>query len=203
MGRSKTYDRDTIARKAMALFWQHGYHGTSTQALVEHMGVNRFSLYAEFGNKQALYEAALTLYEQDVVGNNFQALEAPGAGLAALEALINSFAQAACQPGSERGCFICNNATERAPHDPGSQSFVVNYVQRISRAFTHCLNNAAAQGQLQPQTDTVQEGHFLAVLFMGFFVLLRAQVEPTVVHAAARSAIAHVRGLVRGGSAAL
>ena len=73
MGRNKTYDRETIARKAMALFWLHGYHGTSTQALVDSMGVNRFSLYAEFGNKQALYEAALNLYAQDLVGTKFRA----------------------------------------------------------------------------------------------------------------------------------
>jgi TetR/AcrR family transcriptional repressor of nem operon len=196
MGRNKTYDRETIARKAMALFWLHGYHGTSTQALVDSMGVNRFSLYAEFGNKQALYEAALDLYAQDVVGNNFRALEAADAGLAQIETLIHDFSQAACLPGSERGCFICNNATERGPHDLASQSFVTDYVERIAKAFTHGLNNARALGQLRAEANTLQEGYFLATLFMGFFVLLRAQLAPEIVQASARSAIAHLHSLM-------
>ncbi|MCH8886618.1 MAG: helix-turn-helix transcriptional regulator, partial [SAR324 cluster bacterium] len=59
MGRPKTYDREEIAAKAMELFWLHGFNGTSTQALVEHMQINRYSLYAEFGSKQRLYEVAL------------------------------------------------------------------------------------------------------------------------------------------------
>ena len=41
----------------MELFRDHGYAGTSTQMLVEGLGVNRYSLYAEFGSKQALFDA--------------------------------------------------------------------------------------------------------------------------------------------------
>ncbi len=32
----------------MTLFWRRGYAGTSTSDLVEHLGVNKLSLYAEF-----------------------------------------------------------------------------------------------------------------------------------------------------------
>ena len=67
MGRPKTYNAEEIATKAMELFWMYGYKGTSTQTLVEHMGVNRYSLYAEFGTQQGLYEEALKIYEKEVV----------------------------------------------------------------------------------------------------------------------------------------
>ena len=59
MGRKKTYDRDVLIEKSMEMFRDHGFAGTSTQMLVEGLGVNRYSLYAEFGSKQALFEAAL------------------------------------------------------------------------------------------------------------------------------------------------
>ena len=89
MGRNKTYDRDVLIEKAMEMFRDHGFAGTSTQMLVEGLGVNRYSLYAEFGSKQALFDAALERYDEEVVERNFGPLEAPGAGLAIehLEAL--------------------------------------------------------------------------------------------------------------------
>lgn len=195
MGRNKKYERDEIARKAMALFWRDGFHGTSTQALVESMGVNRFSLYAEFGNKQNLYEAALNLYAQEVVDQHFRALESAQAGLAQIEAMFEGFAASAGEPGTELGCFMCNCATERGADDPGSQLFVHQHVARISAAFTHALDRARQDGTMVQTVDTVQEGQFLATLLLGFFVLLRAKVVPSVVQAAARTAQAHLQQL--------
>ena len=188
MGRSKNYDRDAIARKAMEVFWRYGYHSTSTQALVDAMGVNRFSVYAEFGSKQALYEAALALYEAEVVTQHFQALESAQGGLKEMQGMFNAFASAAGVPGSEMGCFMCNAATDQAPYDPSVRLFVHTYVERISAAFTHGLDHARRDGHSLPHVDTVQEGHYLATLVVGFFVLLRARVAPEMLRAVAASA---------------
>ncbi len=195
MARSKKYDREEVARRAMQVFWRHGYDGTSTQMLVDEMGVNRFSLYAEFGNKQALYEAALALYETEVVERNIGVLDQPGADLDTIARLIQGFASWACQPGSELGCFICNTATERAPYDPGSQTFVNRYVERLSAGFARCLAQAARQGQLQAGVDGVAEGRFLATLLLGFFVQLRAQVPADLVQASAQATLTHLQRL--------
>ncbi len=59
MARPKTYVREEVIDKAMELFWRLGYEGAHLAALVEHTGLNRFSLYKEFGGKAGLYEAAL------------------------------------------------------------------------------------------------------------------------------------------------
>ena len=67
MGRKKNYDRDTLIEKAMELFRDNGYAGTSIQMLVQELGVNRYSLFAEFGNKQKLFEDALERYNKEVV----------------------------------------------------------------------------------------------------------------------------------------
>jgi AcrR family transcriptional regulator len=62
MGRTKQYDRHTLVKQAMEIFRDHGFSGTSTQMLVEGLGVNRFSLYTELGSKQELFEASLERY---------------------------------------------------------------------------------------------------------------------------------------------
>ena len=195
MGRIKKYEREDIARKAMQVFWRHGYDGTSTQMLVDEMGVNRFSLYAEFGNKQALYEAALALYTDEVVERNIGVLDQPGADLDTIAQLVLGFGAWACEPGSEVGCFICNSATERASHDPGSQAFVNRYVERLSAGFTRCLQQAARMGQLQPDVDVQLEGRLLATLLLGFLVQLRAQVPAEWVRAAAGAAMSYLQRL--------
>ena len=195
MGRPKTYERDDVARKAMELFWLHGFHGTSTQALVDHIKINRYSLFAEFGTKQGLFEAALALYESEIVQWYFGALEAPDAGLDELIAVIEFFASAAGTPGTERGCLICNSATERAAHDQVSRNFVESYVNRISAAIGRALEHAREQGDLRDDVNTEQESRLLASTLLGFFVLLRAQIEPIILQSASRAAIEHIKSL--------
>lgn len=195
MGRHKKYSRQTIVRKAMEVFWRHGYDGTSTQMLVDGMGVNRFSVYAEFGSKQALYEAALALYEQEVVERNLAVIEAPGAGLDAIVQLLRGFAAWAAEDSSALGCFMCNTATECAPNDLGSQRLVHRYVERLSAAFGACLQEAGRQQQLLPHVDPVQEGQFLATLLLGFFVQLRARVPAQRIAMSAQGAAGHLQRL--------
>lgn len=43
----------------MQLFWRKGFSGTSVSELCAAMGIASPSMYAAFGNKEALYEAAL------------------------------------------------------------------------------------------------------------------------------------------------
>jgi AcrR family transcriptional regulator len=45
------------------VFWARGYEGASLSELTEAMGITRPSLYACFGNKEALFRKALDLYE--------------------------------------------------------------------------------------------------------------------------------------------
>ena len=56
----KQYDRTDLLDKAMDLFHRQGFHGTSTAELVDELGVNRKSMYAEFGSKQGLLRAVMT-----------------------------------------------------------------------------------------------------------------------------------------------
>ena len=81
MGRKKKYDRDIVLTKSMDNFRRHGYASTSTQMLVDDLGVNRFSLYAEFGNKQGLFEAALERYNDEVIRPKFEPLYDESAGV--------------------------------------------------------------------------------------------------------------------------
>jgi AcrR family transcriptional regulator len=61
-GRPPAFDRATVVKEAMLVFWANGYEGTSIPALTDAMGISAQSLYAAFGSKDALYHEAIDLY---------------------------------------------------------------------------------------------------------------------------------------------
>ena len=195
MGRKKTYDRDTLIARSVELFRDHGYQGTSTQMLVDGLEINRYSLYAEFGSKQALFDAALERYNDAVIGRSFGLLEAPGAGIAEVRALLEFYALANLSPAWGRGCLLCNTAVEFGPDDPSGAGFVQRYFERLSGAFQAALENAHRGGELRASVDGRQEADLLTAAVLGLFVMLRAKAPSTVIEGAAHAAIEHLEAL--------
>lgn len=197
MGRRKTYDRDTLIERAMLLFWQFGYDGTSIAALTEHLGVNKFGLYAEFGSKQDLYLAALQRYADTVVGAHFGRLETDTSGLDDITAVLDFFTT---EPESEPirlGCMMCNAATERAAHDMMSATKIADFVKRLTEAHQNALRNAERDGQLLPGTDVPGQAALLVTQLLGIFVLRRSQSDSTVWRRAGKQAQRQVNALRR------
>ena len=76
-GRPREFDVDQALAAALRVFWTKGYEGASLTDLTEAMGITRPSLYAAFGNKEALFRKALDLYEREKLAYIGEALEAP------------------------------------------------------------------------------------------------------------------------------
>ena len=195
MGRKKNYDRDTLTKNAMEIFRDHGFTGTSAQMLVDGLGVNRFSLYAEFGNKQGLFEAALERYDEEVIERNFGPLEAPKAGIDDIRTLLEFYASASKGSAAGRGCLLCNTAVEFGPVDPGGAGFVQRYFERLSRAFYTALQNAYDRGELLNSVTPRVEADFLTSSVLGLFVMIRAKAPQTFIENAVRKMIDHLEGL--------
>ena len=179
----------------MEIFRDHGFAGTSTQMLVEGLGVNRFSLYTEFANKQILFNEALERYNSVVVERNFGPLEAKNAGVKEIRLLLDFFAAASRGPASGRGCLLCNTAVEFGPTDPSGSNFVQQYFRRITKAFYNALKNANNKSELKHSLMLKEEADFFTATTLGLFVMIRAKAPPKVIENAARMAIAHLEGL--------
>ena len=195
MGRKKSYDREMLVSKAMEIFRDHGFGGTSAEMLVQGLGVNRYSLYAEFGSKQGLFDAALQRYDDEVVDRNFGPLESPGAGLKEIRALLAFFGNARESPASGRGCLLCNTAVEFGPDAPSGKVFVQRYFERLSKAFFAALKSARCRGELRPTVDPCAEAGFFTASVLGMFVMLRAKAARSVIESAARVATEHLETL--------
>src|SRR5687768_2471443 len=78
-GRPRAFDEQAALEAALGVFWRKGYEGASLSDLTEAMGINRPSLYAAFGNKEALFRRVLERYAQGPACYVREAAEAPTA----------------------------------------------------------------------------------------------------------------------------
>jgi len=193
MGRRKTYDRDEVTDRAMQLFWERGYHDTSTRDLTEAMGINAYSLYAEFSGKQELYDRAMERYQHVVVTRHFGRLEADDATLEDVEAVVRYFGGGAEVLASTLGCFACNAAIELAPTPDASRDSTDRYMGRVAAAFGNALRNAQATGHLLPDTAVDELAQFLTVTVTGMLVLIRSGSSRGFLTAAADQALFRLR----------
>ena len=53
IGRQRSFDKQKTITLAMNLFWKKGFIGASFSELTQAMGINKPSMYAAFGNKEA------------------------------------------------------------------------------------------------------------------------------------------------------
>ena len=199
MGRRKEYDPNDLLEQARRLFLEQGFEATSIADLEERLGINRKSLYAEFGGKQDLFEAALELHHAVNVSRRFEPLETPDAGLAEIRAEIEALGAGARGSMAGRGCLLCNTASERSAIDPASRKHVRAYLKRIRAAFQNALTNARAAGDLDPSVDIEAEARFFASHGIGQLTIIRSNAAPDIVEAAAEVALAHLQSLGSGG----
>ena len=195
VGRKKNYNPEALVESAVSLFHAHGFAGTSTQMLVEKLGVNRNSMYGEFASKRALFDAALRRYEKQVMNDVFGPLEAADADLRSIAALFERFGRDAAGSAAGLGCLLCNTAVELAGDDSGGERVVQRYFARVQAAFQNALTNARRAGELKADVVEEDEAYFLTATALGIFVLVRARTAPAHVQGAGRTARRHLDAL--------
>src|ERR1700755_3711754 len=103
-GPPREFDVDEALTAALRVFWSKGYEGASMSELTEAMGITRPSLYAAFGNKEALFRKALDLYEREKLEYTRAALEQPTARAVA-EHIMRGALEAQTGQSEPHGCL--------------------------------------------------------------------------------------------------
>jgi AcrR family transcriptional regulator len=126
-GRPLSFDRDIALRKAMAVFWKYGYEPTSINDLTAALNVTPPSLYAAFGNKEALFLEGLELYSKEanqIIDGIYEQAET------AKEAIRNFMLAAAklyTDPEFPGGCLVLTAATNCSVHSNHIKAAVLKH----------------------------------------------------------------------------
>ena len=104
--------------KAVELFWNKGFHATSMQDLVTHLGINRASLYGTYGDKHGLFQKAIKAYtktNKKLLKTLLDKEEELAPGLHKMFGFISQTPEAF---STSPGCFVVNTAVEMLPNEP-------------------------------------------------------------------------------------
>jgi AcrR family transcriptional regulator len=172
-GRPRSFDRAAALRRAMEVFWERGYEGTSLSDLTEAMGINSPSLYAAFGSKEALFREAVALYDATEGSATGAALRDEPTARAAVEAVLRRNAAAFADPSTPRGCMIVLAATNCSIANDGVRDFLADWRRNDQAAVEARLVRGVAAGDLPPGTDTGALAAFYTTVLHGLAIQAR------------------------------
>ncbi len=175
VGRPREFDPDQVEDEAMKLFWAHGYDGVSISDVTAATGVNRRSIYAEFGSKQALFDRAKQRYVTGPGGYMAEALTRPTARDVA-EAMVHGAADTVS--GDPHGCLTVGDA-------PGLAEFRNVTVHQLAERFDAAMANGELTG-----VDTLVLARWIAAVCQGIAVQSRSGANRADLHAVADMALA-------------
>ncbi len=168
-GRPRTFDEDVALDRAMEVFWEKGYEGSSLPDLTAAMGMNRPSLYAVFGNKEALFRRALERYQATRMEYCESALDAPTAR-EVVERLLRGSADAQTRPDSPHGCLGTSGALACGDEArPLRDELVARRSAREERLRCR-LVRAKEEGDLPADADPAQLAGFVITMLQGIAV---------------------------------
>lgn len=170
MGRPKEYDREEVLDCAMQVFWSKGYECTSMQDLVDAMGINRGSIYAEFGDKRSLHLAALDLFYKKEICSMLSPVDQPGSRKAAIRAMFEAIIENALS-GDCRGCMIYNTAVELCPNDAEVTEKVAAGLKKAEDTIYDVLVDARAKGEIADNRNPRSLARFLTNSLNGLRVM--------------------------------
>ena len=143
-GRKKQYQKEEVLLKAMDVFWRKGYEGAHLKELVEHTGLNRFSLYSEFDGKEGLFCEALAQYL-------VMAREVYNQQLASSPANVGNIYQYFASIGfgdDYHGCMMVNTLNNRHGVPQKAFEMVSDFIQWVRGLYLENLKAEVEQGRI-------------------------------------------------------
>lgn len=174
-GRPREFDEDAAVRQAMELFWERGYTATSIQDLVDALGVQRGSIYAAFGSKEALLLRALACYS-GMVTPALAGLAGGGEVVPHLREYLSLPLQRAAAD-SATGCLLGNTSVEMAAGDTAIAEAVRRGFGSLEDTISGALERAYDRGEL-PRRDARSQARMLIAVEQGLEVLSRTAADP-------------------------
>lgn len=168
-GRPREFDAEAALDAALRVFWEKGYEGASLPDLTRAMGINRPSLYAAFGNKEALFRRAIDRYLSGPADHGIRALQEPTAKRVA-ERVLRGGIELVTDPANPVGCFLvqsalaCGNSADPIRKELAARRAANEY------ALAARFARARIEGDLPADVDPADLARYVACLSYGLAV---------------------------------
>ena len=182
-GRPRGFDRDEALHRAMEVFWERGYEGTSISELTRAMGINAPSLYAAFGSKEELFRDAVARYDAHEGSATERALGEQPTARAAIEAMLRENADLYADPTRPSGCMVVLGTTTWTPHNAEVRRYLAGLRHRTSELIRERLERAVEAGELPPGTEVEALAAYYNTVLEGLSIQARDGASREAMHA--------------------
>jgi len=161
MPRKKQYNKEEVTQKAMKTFWDNGYKATSMRMLEKDMGINLYSIYADFNSKEDLFLATLKEYKTFNKTVMLSRLIKSDGTLKDVSAFLQDFVQTVKSGKNPNGCLFANTAMELGGSDPLVAKELKLFFEFLKEVFTNLLTKSKAKGAIKSDANIDKYANYL------------------------------------------
>jgi TetR/AcrR family transcriptional repressor of nem operon len=172
-GRSKIFNEDEVLLKARNIFWSKGYDASSTDELLEDMGIGKGSFYHTFkGGKKELFTKVLQQFSDEAIAQFKRDIASSKNPVDEVKQFFLGIASANNKTHL-LGCFLCNTVAELASIDSALSIFASNLLKRLETLFAEVIATAQQKGDLKTREDAVVLAAYLLTVWTGLSITRR------------------------------
>ena len=169
VGRPLGFAENEALEAAMRVFWEKGYEGATLADLTEAMGINRSSMYATFGDKEALFRLAIARYAEGPAAYVRKALEQRTAR-AVVEALLLGALELLTDPSHPRGCLSVQGALACGSHAQAMKEAMIEWRRQGEADIQRRLKRARREGDFAKDVDPGDLARYICTVLSGLAV---------------------------------
>jgi len=169
MGRPRGFAENEALDAAMTVFWEKGYEGSTLADLTEAMRINRSSMYATFGDKEALFRLAIARYAEGPAAYVREALEQPTVR-SVVEALLRGALGLLTDPSNPRGCLSVQGALACGSDAEPMKQALIEWRKQGEADIQKRLQRARKEGDLAKDVDPGDLARYISTVLTGLAV---------------------------------
>jgi AcrR family transcriptional regulator len=171
MARPRSFDPDEALDLARDVFWQKGFLGTSLDDVTAATGLAKPSLYAAFGDKNALFLKVLERYHARIVAHAAKVINDGPLARDAIHRWLAGFVPYCSGVKGSRGCLSVNASADGA----AELKEVRKRIDAFNRKLEQLLRNRlrADRGQFAENFDPDATAHTIMAIYLGLMVLAK------------------------------
>ncbi|WP_108869417.1 TetR/AcrR family transcriptional regulator [Aquimarina aquimarini] len=166
MARKKKYKEEEVIEKAMYLFWKKGYESTSVRMLEKEMGINQFSVYASFGNKQGVFLESLKCYKKKIQTELLDVLDS-AKGIESVKQYFYNFLNFSKDQEGNKGCLVTNTINEL---EDGVDTLIADEVFKFAANVRENFYNKLRQEERISEKEVEEKANYLIISLQGLSV---------------------------------
>jgi len=170
-GRPREFDIDAALDKAIAIFTERGYYGTSISDLSAALELTAGSIYKAFDDKRAVFVAALERYITLRTERLQQAMMPARNGRERVRTLLALYAASSHDGEGRRGCLIVSSAVELAISDPEIAERVARSLDVHEKRLVQFIRQGQEDGSIAAHVEAATTARLLLCVLQGMRVI--------------------------------